>query len=68
MESYELENALSAPPAQQGLSKWQSPLIVGPAALDILGRRVMIEDYIVHQPAQKAAIIEILMRHAGRVM
>jgi DNA-binding response OmpR family regulator len=43
-------------------------LIVGPAALDVVGRRVIIEGYIVHLPARETAILEVLMRHSGRVV
>jgi two-component system KDP operon response regulator KdpE len=55
-------------PAQQGLAEQRPPLIVGPAALDVIRRRVLIEGYIVHLPARETAILEVLMRHAGRVV
>ncbi len=55
-------------PAQQGPAAQRTPLIVGPAAVDIVRRRVIIEGFIVHLPGREAAILEVLMRHAGRVV
>jgi DNA-binding response OmpR family regulator len=53
---------------RQGPAARRTALIVGPAALDVSARRVIIEGFIVHLPAQEAAILEVLMRHAGRVV
>jgi DNA-binding response OmpR family regulator len=55
-------------PDRQGPVPRRSVLIVGPAALDVIGRRVIIEGHMVHLPAREAAILEVLMRHAGRVV
>jgi two-component system, OmpR family, response regulator len=55
-------------PLRHRLAERQAPLIVGPAALDVVGRRVIIAGYVVHLPAREAAILEVLMRHAGRVV
>jgi len=46
----------------------QAPLIVGPAALDVVGRRVLVDGFVVHLPVREAAILEVLMRDAGRVV
>ena len=55
-------------PDRQGRAARPTALIVGPAALDVIGRRVIIEGSIVHLPAREATILEVLMRHAGRVV
>ena len=55
-------------PAQRGLAQQRAPLIVGPAALDVVGRRVIIQGHIVQLPAREAVILEVLMRHAGQVV
>jgi DNA-binding response OmpR family regulator len=44
------------------------PLVVGPAALDVVGRRVLVSGFVVHLPVREAAILEVLMRDAGRVV
>jgi two-component system, OmpR family, sensor histidine kinase KdpD len=44
------------------------PLIVGPAALDVVERRVLVGGFVVHLPVREAAILEVLMRDAGRVV
>lgn len=46
----------------------RTALSVGPVALDVVGRRVMIEGYVVHLPVREAAILEVLMGQAGRVV
>jgi DNA-binding response OmpR family regulator len=44
------------------------PLIVGPAALDRAGRRVMIAGHLIHLPDREAAVLDLLMHHPGRVL
>lgn len=65
IETYEVDNALVARtcPAQA-----RGTADVGPAALDVVGRRVIIQGHIVHLPARDAAILEVLMHYAGRVV
>lgn len=46
----------------------QAPLVVGPVALDVLNRRVLVEGCVVHLPAREAAILEALMHNPGRVL
>ncbi|HZD14373.1 MAG TPA: winged helix-turn-helix domain-containing protein [Pseudonocardiaceae bacterium] len=55
-------------PVQHGLAEVRTPLIVGPAALDVIRHRVLIQGHIVHLPARETAILEVLMRHPGRVV
>lgn len=43
-------------------------LVVGPVALDRAARRALVAGYVVHLPARKAAILEMLMRNARRVL
>lgn len=52
----------------QGVAQQRTPLIVGPVTLDVVGRRVMIAGCVVHLPVREAAILEVLMRQAGRVV
>ena len=52
----------------QELAEGRAPLVVGPAALDVVGRRVLVEGRVVHLPAREAAILEVLMRNPGRVV
>lgn len=52
----------------EDLAKQRLPLSVGSVALDVVGRRVMIEGFVVHLAAREAAILEVLMRQAGRVV
>jgi two-component system copper resistance phosphate regulon response regulator CusR len=52
----------------QELTQWRVPLVAGPVALDVVGCRVLIEGRVVHLPAREAAILEVLMRHPGRVI
>lgn len=54
--------------APRAVGQWWDPLVVGPVALDVPGRRVMIAGYIVHLPAREAAILDVLMRNAGKVV
>jgi len=49
IETYEVDNALVARTCQHGLAEQRTPLIVGPAALDVVGRRVIIQGRIVHR-------------------
>jgi DNA-binding response OmpR family regulator len=44
------------------------PLVVGPVALDRAARRATVSGQVVHLPAQEAALLEVLMRHPGRVL
>jgi len=37
-------------------------------ALDVVGRRVLVDGFVVHLPVREAAILEVLMRDAGRVV
>jgi DNA-binding response OmpR family regulator len=53
---------------RQKLIQRQAPLVVGPAALDVVGRRVLIQGCMVRLPAREAAILEVLMRNPGRVV
>jgi DNA-binding response OmpR family regulator len=41
---------------------------VGPAALDVIGRRVLVAGFVVHLPVREVTILEVLMREAGRVV
>jgi DNA-binding response OmpR family regulator len=43
-------------------------LIVGPATLDIISRRVLVAGFVVHLPVREVTILEVLMREAGRVV
>jgi DNA-binding response OmpR family regulator len=55
-------------PAHRELAGRRAPLIVGPVALDVSGRRVLVEGFVVHLPVREAAILEVLMQDAGRVV
>lgn len=44
------------------------PLTVGPVVFDRARRRVLLDGHIVHLPAAEAAVLEILMTGAGRVL
>lgn len=44
------------------------PLVVGPAALDVIGQRVLVEGFVVHLPIRDVMILEVLMRAAGQVV
>lgn len=54
--------------AARELAQRRAPLVVGPAALDVVGCRVVVEGYVVHLLAREAAILEALMRNPGRVV
>lgn len=54
--------------SHQALATRRPPLSVGPVALDVAGRRVMIQGSVVHLPGREAAILEVLMRHASQVV
>jgi len=53
---------------QQPFAQEPAALTVGPTTLDVVERQVMIEGYVMHLPAREVAILEVLMRHAGRVV
>jgi DNA-binding response OmpR family regulator len=55
-------------PAHRQLAGRRPSLIVGPAALDVVGRRVLVGGFVVHLPVREATILEVLMRDAGRVV
>lgn len=55
-------------PAHRQLAGRRAPLVVGPAALDVVGRRVLVDGFVVHLPVREAAILEVLMRDAGCVV
>ena len=50
------------------LAQRQVPLVVGPVALDVVRRRVLIDGRVMHLPAPETAILEVLMRNPGRVI
>ena len=55
-------------PAQPRLAGRRAPLVVGPAALDVVRHRVLVDGIVVHLPIREAAALEALMRDAGRVV
>jgi DNA-binding response OmpR family regulator len=46
----------------------RAPLVVGPAALDVIRRRVLVDGFVVHLPIREVMILEALMRNAGRMV